>query len=187
MRKVLLAIFLVGIVATAQAQFGVRAGYNSANFSDTNFDAKSGFHVGAYYTIGTELISIEPGLQYSQKGYKGVDGMGKSLDEKLGYIDIPVLVRLNLIPALNIFAGPQASLHLSSEYQIGEDTFDSSEAIRGYDIGGVVGAQVKLPLGLNAQASYDFGLTSLNYYNLDVKNQVFKISLGYTFGGGSAD
>lgn len=109
------------------------------------------------------------------------------MDEKLGYIDIPVLARLNLIPALNIFLGPQASLLLSSEYKLGEDVFDSSEAIRGYDLGGVVGAQVKLPMGLNAQASYDFGFTSLNYYNVDVKNQVFKISLGYTFGGSSGD
>jgi hypothetical protein len=32
MRKVLMAFYLVGIAATAQAQFGVRAGFNSANF-----------------------------------------------------------------------------------------------------------------------------------------------------------
>jgi hypothetical protein len=188
MKKILLAFFLVGVVASAQAQFGVRAGYNSANFSDTNFDPKSGFHVGAYYTLGIGFISIEPGLQYSQKGYQGTEGgTGKSVDEQLGYIDIPVLARLNLLPSINIFAGPQVSLLASSVYQLGEETFDSSEAIRGYDVGAVVGAQVKLPLGLNAQASYDFGLSSLNYYNSDVKNQVFKIALGYTFGGNSGD
>lgn len=184
MRKVLLVFFLVGFAATAQAQFGVRAGFNSANFSDTNFDAKSGFHIGAYYTIGADFISIEPGIQFSQKGYKGTEAVsGDPVEEQLGYIDIPVLVRLNLIPAVNIFAGPQASIFASSKYQLGDQTYDSSDAIRGYDIGGVVGAQVKLPLGFNAQASYDIGFTSLNYYNTDVKNQVFKISLGYTFGG----
>ncbi len=184
MRKILFVFFLAGMVSTANAQFGVRAGFNSANFSDTDFSAKSGFHLGAYYTIGSEFISFEPGLQYSQKGYQGTEvSTGRSVDEKLGYIDIPVLVRLNLIPMFNIFVGPQASLLLSSEYKLGDDTFDSSEAIRGYDLGGIVGAQVKLPLGFNAQASYDFGLTSLNYYDANVKNQVFKISLGYTFGG----
>jgi hypothetical protein len=184
MRKILLAIFLVGIVATAQAQFGVRAGFSSANFSNTNFDSRSGFHLGAYYTVGSDFISVEPGLQYSQKGYRTTElGTGKSIDEQLGYIDIPVLLRLNLIPAVNIFAGPQASLLLSSDYTLGDQTSDSSEAIKGYDLGGVVGAQFRLPLGLNAQASYDFGLISLNYFNNDVKNQVFKISLGYSFGG----
>lgn len=184
MRKVLLVFFLIGIVATAQAQFGVRAGFSSANFSDTNFDAKSGFHIGAYYSFGAGFISIEPGLQYSQKGYQGTEAAtGKSVDEQLGYIDIPVLFRVNLIPAVNIFAGPQASVLASSVYQLGDETFDSSEAIKGYDLGGVVGAQVKLPLGFNVQANYDFGLSSLNYYDTEVKNQVFKVSLGYTFGG----
>jgi len=183
MRKVLLPFFLFSIIATAQAQVGIRAGFNSANFSNTNFEAKSGFHIGGYYTFDAGLVSVEPGIQYSQKGYKGTEApSGKSIDEQLGYIDIPVLFRVNLIPAVNIFAGPQASLLVSSVYEIGEDTFDSSEATKGYDLGGVIGAQVKLVHGLNAQANYDFGLSSLNYYNTNVKNQVFKISLGYTFG-----
>ena len=184
MRKVLLAFFLLGFVASAQAQFGIRAGFNSANFSDTNFDAKSGFHFGAYYTLGTDFLSIEPGLQYSQKGYTGVqDGTGNLIDEQLGYIDVPVLIRLKLIPAINIFAGPQLSFLASRNYQLGTTTSTSTAVIRGYDVAGVVGAQLKLPLGLNVQASYDLGLSSLNYFNTDVKNQVFKVSLGYSFGG----
>jgi hypothetical protein len=183
MRKVLLFFFLFGIIATSQAQVGIRAGFNSANFSNTNFEAKSGFHLGGYYSFDAGQVTVEPGIQYAQKGYKGTEASsGKSIEEKLGYIDIPVLFRLNLIPAINIFAGPQASLLLSSAYKIGEATFDSSEATKGYDLGGVVGAQVRLMQGLNVQANYDFGLSSLNYYNSDVKNQVFKISLGYTFG-----
>ncbi|WP_026968700.1 porin family protein [Algoriphagus terrigena] len=184
MRKILMLFFLVGFAATAHAQFGVRAGFSSANFSDADFDAKSGIHLGAYYTFGADFISVEPGIQYSQKGYKAVNpATGDPIDEQLGYIDIPVLVRLKLIPALNIFAGPQASILASSKREEGGNTSDSSEATKGYDIGGVFGAQVKLPLGFNVQASYDLGFTSLNYYNFDVKNQVFKISAGYTFGG----
>jgi hypothetical protein len=184
MRKVLIAFFLIGFVASAQAQFGVRAGYSSANFSDTNFDAKSGFHIGAYYNFGTDFLSVEPGLQYSQKGYQGtVDATGDPIDEQLSYIDIPVLVRLKLIPAINIFAGPQASFLASRDYQVGDVNSKSLEPIKGYDLAGVVGAQVKLPLGFNVQASYDIGLSSLNYYDTDVKNQVFKVSLGFSFGG----
>ncbi len=184
MRKILTAIFLVGFVATAQAQFGVRAGFNSANFSDTNFDSKSGFHLGAYYTIGADFLSVEPGIQYSQKGYQGTEiGTGDPIDEQLSYVDIPVLVRLKLIPAINIFAGPQVSFLASRNYQLGDTSSSSTEVIRGYDMAGVVGAQVRLPLGFNVQASYDIGLTSLNYFDTDVKNQVFKVSLGYSFGG----
>lgn len=184
MRKILLVFFLVGFVATAQAQFGVRAGYNSANFSDTDFSAKSGFHLGAYYTLGAGFVALEPGIQFSQKGYQGEEvGTGVKVEEQLGYIDIPVLVRLNLLPVLNVFAGPQASILASSKYTKDGQISDSSDATKGYDIGGVFGAQVKLPHGFNVQASYDLGFTSLNYFNYDVKNQVFKISAGYTFGG----
>lgn len=184
MRKILLVFFLVGFVATAQAQFGVRAGFSSSNFSNTNFNSKSGIHIGAYYTLGKNFISVEPAILFSQKGYKTTQAVtGDAVEEKLGYIDVPVLVRVKLIPILNVFAGPQASLFASSDYQLGDQSSDSSEAIKGYDIAGVIGAQVLLPLGFNAQASYDFGLVSLNYYNADVKNQVFKLSVGYTFGG----
>ncbi len=184
MRKILTLFFLIGIAASAQAQFGVRAGFSSTNFSDTNFDARSGFHGGAYYTFDLGLMMVEPGIQYSQKGYKGMEEVTLlPVDEKLGYIDIPVLLRVELIPAVNLFAGPQFSFLASSEYVKGGQTSDSSDATRGYDVGGVFGAQAKLPLGFNVQASYDLGFTSLNYYNFDVKNRVFKISAGYTFGG----
>lgn len=183
MRKVLLVFFLLGIVATSHAQFGVRAGFNSANFSNTNFDARSGFHFGGFYTFGEGLISVEPGIQFSQKGFETTDDMGVSIEEKLGYLDIPVLFRLNLIPVVNVFLGPQASLLASRFYQKGDETSDNTDPIRGYDLGGVIGAQAKLPLGFNVQASYDFGLSSLNYFDSNVKNQVLKLSLGYTFGG----
>ena len=172
--------FLLGLAWNAQAQFGIRAGYSSANFSDTNFSPRSGFHGGVYYTTGSELIKIEPGLQFAQKGYTGKDDMGVAIDEQLNYLDLPVLIRLNLLPMFNVFAGPQASFLLSRNYQLGAVTSNSMEVLAGYDLGGVVGAQVNLPLGLNLQASYDIGTKSLNYFNTDVKNRVFKVSLGFS-------
>ncbi|MBN3585899.1 PorT family protein, partial [Algoriphagus aestuarii] len=95
------------------------------------------------YTFGADFLSVEPGIQYSQKGYTSEEaGSGLAVKEQLGYIDVPVLVRLKLLPALNVFAGPQASVLASSKYQKGDQTSDSSEATKGYDIGGVFGAQV---------------------------------------------
>lgn len=181
MKKILWVFFLLSFAGTANAQFGLRAGYSSANFSDTNFSSRSGFHAGAYYTFGTSFIKVEPGLQFAQKGYKGTDDLGVLIDEQLNYIDIPVLVRLSLLPMVNVFAGPQASFLASRNYQLGPITSKSLEVLTGYDLAGVVGAQVNLPMGLNLQASYDIGLRSLNYFNTDVKNRVFKISLGYSF------
>mgnify|MGYP005748068861 CR=1 FL=1 len=181
MKKVLWVFFLMLCAGTLKAQFGIRTGFSSANFSDTNFSARSGFHAGVYYATGSDFIKVEPGLQFAQKGYTGNDDMGVAIDEQLNYLDIPVLVRLNLLPIVNVFAGPQASFLLSRNYQLGAISSNSLEVLTGYDLAGVVGAQVNLPLGINLQASYDIGLKSLNYFNTDVKNRVFKISLGYSF------
>jgi hypothetical protein len=184
MRKIILAIFLLGFAASAQAQFGIRAGLSSANFSNTDFTSTTGFHVGAYYLAKTtsNLLSLEPGIQYSGKGYTAVaPGVG-DVTEKLGYVDIPVLVRLSLIPSLNVFAGPQASVLVSRNYTLGTTTSTSLEPVRGYELGAVVGLGLKVAAGLNLQASYDLGLSSLNYFNTDVSNRVLKLSLGYTLG-----
>ncbi|MEN2283539.1 porin family protein [Algoriphagus sp. SE2] len=179
MKKLFSLILFIGFISTAHAQFGARAGLNSSNFSDTNFSNKQGFHLGAYYRIQLGVIDIEPGLQYSKKGYKGTEDIsGIEVNERLNYIDVPVLVRFNLLEAVNIFGGPQASVLASRKYELGSTTSSSTDVIRGYDIGAVLGVGINLPLGFNVQASYDLGLTSLNYLNTDVKNRVFKVSLG---------
>ncbi|MBN3584458.1 PorT family protein [Algoriphagus aestuarii] len=179
MKKFLFLILSIGFISTAQAQFGLRAGLNSSNFSDTNFDTKMGFHAGAYYKLGVGILSIEPGVQFSQKGYEGTDGTtGDEINERLNYIDVPVLVRFNFLPAVNVFAGPQGSVLISRNYDLGGTSSTSTEVVKGYDIGGVVGVGVNLPLGLNVQASYDIGFSNLNYFNTDVKNRVLKLSLG---------
>lgn len=179
MKKFLFLILSIGLIGTAHAQFGARTGLNSSNFSDTNFSNKQGFHLGAYYKIHLGVIDIEPGLQYSKKGYEGTeDASGIEVNERLNYIDVPVLVRFNVLEVVNIFGGPQASVLASRNYELGNITSSSTDVIRGYDIGAVVGVGINLPLGFNVQASYDLGLTNLNYFNTDVKNRVFKVSIG---------
>lgn len=179
MKKLFLFLVAFGVFFAANAQFGIRAGLSSGNFSDTNFNAKVGYHVGGYYRLGTGFISVEPGVQFSTKGYEGnVKTTGAVISEKLNYVDIPVLIRLNVYEFLNVFAGPQASLLLSRKYELDGNTDTSTEVISGYDIGGVVGLGVSILSGINFQISYDLGLKSLNYYNTDVKNRVLKLSVG---------
>lgn len=179
MKKLFLFISVFGLFFVANAQVGLRAGLSSGNFSDTNFNAKLGYHVGGYYRLGTGFISVEPGVQYSTKGYEGNEAAtGAVISEKLSYVDIPLLIRLNVYPFLNLFAGPQASFLLARKYELGSITDTSTEVIRGYDLGGVVGLSINIPAGINFQISYDLGLTDLNYYNRDVKNRVLKLSLG---------
>jgi hypothetical protein len=183
MKKILILFYTLGILGTANGQiFGLRAGLSSANFSPTNYQSKTGFHFGGYYRYDLDRFSIEPGVQFSQKGYQSNAKYTASvIDEKLNYLDIPFLIRAEITPSINVFAGPQASFLLSRNYELDGVTSNSTEVIRGYDVGGLIGVGTKFKGGLNAQLSYDMGLIGLNYFNTDVKNQVLKISVGLDF------
>jgi hypothetical protein len=73
------------------------------------------------------------------------------------------------------------SVLASRNYEEPGNVQTSTEPIRGYDLGAVVGIGGYIPGGINLQLSYDLGLSSLNYFNTDVKNRVLKISAGFDF------
>lgn len=186
MKKLFIFIFAMGMFGAAQAQFGARAGFSSANITDFSSDAVAGLHLGAYYKKEFGFIDVEPGIQFSQKGYKnvavGMTGVSLTQDERLNYIDVPVLVRFNFLPFLNVFAGPQGSILVSRKLELSNGASETTtEPVKGFDIAGVIGLNAKLPWNLNAQMSYDIGFQSLNYYDQDVKNRALKISIGYDF------
>ncbi len=175
-----LVIILMGYQQKADAQTGVRVGLNYPDIEGVSSQAHTGFHAGMYAKINfLGIVALEPGLQYSQKGCK-VDDAGTNATDRLHYIDVPLLIRLGVFPMVNIFAGPQASFLVARRYE-GSTTFTETRGLKNYDMGGVVGLGVNLPLGFNVQGSYDFGLTSINYERMDTKNSVFKLSLGKNF------
>ncbi|GGZ14214.1 hypothetical protein GCM10007049_02570 [Echinicola pacifica] len=164
----------------ANAQTGIRAGWNYPELSGISSDGNSGFHAGIYHKINfLGLIALEPGIQYSQKGGKIDDGTTVGT-ERLNYIDVPILARFGFLPIINVFAGPQASVLVARSYK-GTTDITSLDGLTKFDIGGVVGVGINLPLGFNIQGSYDFGFVDLNYNEVDSKNSVFKVSLGKDF------
>ncbi|EKB49017.1 porin family protein [Cecembia lonarensis] len=175
----LLGILLVFSATSSYAQFGARGGLNVANFDGFSFNSRVGFHLGAFYEYKLQdELTIEPGLYFSQKGYKSSSG---DIKENLNYIDIPILVRYHIGDMFNVFAGPQGSLLVSRKYTLNGNVSQTMEVLRGYDIAGVFGVGVDLPFDLNVQVSYDLGLISLNYFDVNVKNRVFKLSVARRF------
>ena len=139
MKKQILLFASIAISAISLAQskpsFGIRGGVTSSsmkgdavnNLQDiidyTNGAVTTSSHTGFFGGLNTsipvsDLVSIEPGLYYSQKGYdmtgevniKGVEFLGINGKAKLtsSYIDLPVLLKLNF-NGLQLFAGPQVS------------------------------------------------------------------------------
>lgn len=180
MKTLIIAIAIALLAGKAQGQTGVRAGWNYTDIKGISADGNVGFHAGLYHKVNfLGLLAIEPGIQYSQKGgeINGVDGTVK---DRLHYIDVPLIARLGILPFINIFAGPQASVLLGRNYR-GTAEVSSLDELTVFDMGGVVGLGIKLPLGFNVQGSYDFGFSDLNYNEMDTKNQVFKLSIGKNF------
>jgi len=186
MKKGFLLLAFLIFATAVQAQIGIRAGIGSSNFSNGEsqraFTSTTGVHLGAYFGIkATDKLTVEPGLFYSGKGYKTVPlGSTQEIKESLGYLDIPVLARYAINSSFNVFAGPQAGFLLSRTRTTGSTKDTNAESLGGYEIGAVLGAGYQLASGINLQVSYDFGLVPFNYYEFEVNNTVFKLSVGYT-------
>ena len=186
MKKGFLLLAFLIFATAVQAQIGIRAGIGSSNFSNGEsqraFTSTTGVHLGAYYGIkATDKLTVEPGLFYSGKGYKTVPlGATQEIKESLGYLDIPVLARYAINSSFNVFAGPQAGFLLSRTRTTGSVKDTNAESLGGYEIGAVIGAGYQVASGVNLQVSYDFGLVPFNYYEFEVNNTVFKLSVGYT-------
>lgn len=197
--------------------FGVRAGLSYAGVRGNAVDNlnklldftggaikpsnTTGFFAGAYASLPvTDVISVEPALYYSQKGYelngalnlKGVDFLGANAKAKLQlqYIDVPVLVKANF-GGLQLFAGPQVSylahadLHSTAGIlgiNLFNNTTDATAQFNKWDVGVTGGIGYQLTNGINLMASYDYGLSKMDV-NQNVKsyNNAFKVGVGISF------
>ena len=153
MKKVLFVVVLSFIFAASQAQFGIKAGVNSASFNfdkatdaTTNEilaqvkDAKWGFHAGVFYRLKLVMLYIQPEAYFTSTGGKFSynDGTAGALDEihslDLNSLDIPILVGFELGP-IRVNAGPSGHLVLSSKSDLDALKSDVKGMTWGYQAG----------------------------------------------------
>ncbi len=135
MKKLLLsaaAALLLAVATTpaTQAQsirFGLKAGGNLSNLSgdlvnQSQYNNRFGFHGGIMlnFRLANDLVSIQPEVLYSQKGFKYADQSYTVLGNtyrntgsvRYDYLDVPVLVRLK-VSGVFFELGPQYSYLLN--------------------------------------------------------------------------
>lgn len=197
-------------MAQVSPSFGIRIGATSAgvrgdavnnlkNMLDftkgmiTTTD-RTGFFAGGYVTLPMDnVLSLEPALYYSQKGYemkgelglKGLSLLGVNAKAKLDlqYIDIPVVIKANF-GGLQLFAGPEFSYLVSADLKstagvlginLLNKKLDASNQFNKTDISVTGGIAYQLTHTVHLMASYDYGLSkldankSLNSYNRSLK------------------
>ena len=188
-KSVLLFVAVVAFSAASYAQgvsFGVKAGLNFASqkweaggFS-VSPDGRTAFHVGGFVTaMFSEKFGLQPELLYNSVGSGEED-----FELQMDYLSVPVLFRYQPIELLNIHAGPQFGFLLSAK----SDGEDVKEFAKGLDLGAAFCAGVDLPMGIGFTARYIAGLSNVmddegDSEGIEVKNNVFQISVSYRFGG----
>ena len=140
-------------------RIGVRAGVNSSNMIksgsgdiDLSTGAKTGFTAAVFLEIPIiPAFSIQPEVQYSQKGYKA---SGTYLSAPYEYkqtnnfIEIPLLAKFKPTQNFGIFIGPQFSFLTSTKTKVTvvntshESQVDiDNDNLRKNILGGVVGLE----------------------------------------------
>ena len=218
--KLFLAIVMIFTTVSSSlaqnANFGIKAGPNYSTLSGNRGgenDYLLGFHAGLTSEfILSPTFSLQPELIYSLEGVqtKYNYSIGEAIfssDQKikLDYINLPVMMKYFLNPALSIQAGPQIGYLISAknEYE-SVSTFPGEMELKESGTDDIKDELKKISLGLNfgfgyqfqnnlfLQARYHLGLSDISNYNeemwegfegeLDkIKNSGFQVSIGYKF------
>jgi hypothetical protein len=183
MKNFILIVFTVLLSTTTFAQgidVGIKAGATFANLTDvTNASTKTGFVGGAFLTIKfSDKIAIQGDLLYSQQGAEF-----NSAKINLDYINFPIVFKYYIIKRINIQAGPQFGTVINDN-NVTDLDYSS------FDVSGVVGIGIDLPLNIRITGRYGFGLSEISFIELDIdgasketnsKNNVFSLTAGFSF------
>ena len=190
-----LAVACFALTASAQEKgdlrFGVTAGMNVSNITDTEMDSRIGFHVGvkAEYKVTNNLYG-SAALLFSQKGCQFEED-GEKLTANPGYIELPIHIgyRFKMSEKVSIFGetGPYFAYGICGKLKVEDSVweydkkfFDIDE-VNKFDFGwgvkaGVEYAKFQISLG------YEGGITEVfDSRGLDPHNSNFMVSVAYMF------
>lgn len=197
MKKLILlvAVVLVGFNINAQGvDFGVKAGANFATIGGDDsdeFGSRTSFHFGLTAAIAvSDNFAVQPELVYSAQG-ASLDFEGIEADVKLDYLNLPIMAQFQVADGFSIEVGPQFGFLMSAKVEAGGEEEDIKDDLKGLDLAAGVGVNYAMASGLNIGARYNLGLSNMNDGDdsdeFSNQNNVFQVSIGWTFGGGSND
>lgn len=121
----------------------------------------------------TDTFSIQPELLYSTQGATYTNAIEEFKNE-LGYLSVPVLIKVNLNKFVSLDFGPQASFLLSERENV---DFRRSET---FEFGAAAGLTFNITKNLFLQGRYVAGLTEATR-EATIKNSVVQLSAGIKF------
>lgn len=185
---VAIAVMTFGLANAQQTRFGIKGGLNITTYSGGDYwDANSlvGFQIGGFAEIKViERLAIQPEVLFSMQG-ANLDTPFGDYDEKLNYINIPVLAKFYITKQFTVEGGPQLGFLVSAKAE-GEDIKDDFKSV---DTGFNFGAGYNFTDNISVNLRYTVGLSNVLDYEVDdadeyfdsPKNSVLALTLGYKF------
>lgn len=194
MKKAILIIcLLAGVTTYAQtgSGIGLKGGLNFGATGDLsesigNLDdatSKLGFHVGAFGKLDFGTIYLRPELVYTRLNSK-YDNYG---DFNMNKLDMPLLVGLNIIGPVHVFAGPALQYILDTELENVELSDVKDDFTVGFNIGAglnlseQLGVDVRYERGFSENEAETIGAEGSERVALDTRPSQLILSLSYKF------
>ncbi|HLK27490.1 MAG TPA: porin family protein [Puia sp.] len=201
----LVAAATITTIATAQVQFGAKAGLNLANArvsptqSGESYSFKPDFHVGFLASAPiAENLFFQPEVTYSGEGTsaKFTDGTeSQSAKINLGFINVPLLVQYRTSSGFFAELGPQAGILLSAKEKVSSNgttvSVSIKDQVKSFNLSGVLGIGYLSSMNLGVDARFSYGFLNLsknsdsNNGGGSIKTETIQIGVFYLFGEGS--
>lgn len=173
MKKTILVAFMAlsGFYGVAQSDsgFGIKGGLNynangdyfeSAGDAARNPDRNVGYHVGVFGKFGASKVYVRPELMYT-KTKSDYDGS----DFDMSKLDAPILLGINLIGPLHVFAGPSFQYILDTKF----DGVTINDVENDFSVGMNIGAGVSFgKLGIDLRYERGFSENEISFINTNV-------------------
>ena len=203
MKKIFLGLTVLASTLSFAQQFGVKAGLNLSDISNTSTAVdtkmKTGLYAGVTVTFPiTESYSIKPELVYNQMGAKtdlydfgGIIGQ-VSTTTKLDYLSLPIMLQYNLPSNLYLEVGPEFSYMLSANQSLNTiitpSTNINMDYLNRFNVGAGFGAGYNFNKNFGINARYTLGLTGLgkngnvaDYFLDSAKNNNLQLGVNFKF------
>ena len=199
MKRVLLTLLMIAIFVGAQAQvkvrFGIRAGWNTANISNTDGRYVNSFYFGAYPAIiFTDNYTLQPEFNFTSQNvnlYYQIDDYDDQT--KLFIHGMTIINKFYITEKFHFLIGPFFDIKIYEgwydRYEDHEDYYyDNPEDLFRYvDTGIVGGFGFNIIPNLSIEARYKQGFVDMYEWWYDGPtneihlNQTFQLGLSYKF------
>lgn len=159
----------------AQDKGGIKGGVNFASEKassggvSVNTEKLTLPHFGLYFVSN---LSEQLGLQYEVL-YSVEGGTSGGIDDKISYLNLPLLLRFNAGRVINFHFGPQLGFKVAAK----SNDQDISEFIKETNFSGVFGMGIESPGGISLGVRYALGLTNIAKQDLGAEFRLNSIQL----------